>query len=112
MPSKDQNEQDKMQPLEIEFDKEVLLRKETSSKRKSDQDTPSQEKPQKVTVDDIVRAIPFGKFQILMIIIFHLIYSSSSIVVYNYAFFELYPQYLCKENNEWSHCSREEMCRQ
>lgn len=48
-------------------------------------------KIKKVTVDNIVRAIPFGRFQILMIFIFHLIYSAPSIVVYNYAFFLLYP---------------------
>lgn len=67
---------------------------------------------QKVTVDDIVRAIPFGRFQILMILIFHLIYSAPSIVVYNYAFFLLYPSYLCKDSasGEWVHCSREQMC--
>lgn len=66
-----------------------------------------------MTVDDIVRAIPFGKFQILMILIFHLIYSAPSIVVYNYAFFLLFPQYLCKDGaGEWAHCSREEMCAQ
>jgi hypothetical protein len=63
-------------------------------------------------VDNIVRAIPFGRFQILMIIIFHLIYSAPSIVVYNYAFFLLYPSYLCKEGSQWVSCSREEMCRQ
>jgi hypothetical protein len=46
-----------------------------------------------------------------MILIFHLIYSAPSIVVYNYAFFLLFPSYLCKDGpNTWSHCSREEMC--
>lgn len=45
-----------------------------------------------------------------MILIFHLIYSAPSIVVYNYAFFLLYPQYLCKEGNDWVNCSREQMC--
>jgi len=80
--------QDKMQPLEVE----------------------SPSRPKRVTIDDIVRAIPFGRFQVLMITIFHLIYSAPSIVVYNYAFFLLYPQYLCKEGNHWVHCSREQMC--
>ena len=47
----------------------------------------------KVKVDDLVKEIPFGKFQILMIITFHFIYSSPSIVVYNYAFFLMYPHY-------------------
>lgn len=65
-----------------------------------------------VTVDNIVRAIPFGKFQIVMILIFHLIYSAPSIVVYNYAFFLLFPSYLCKDGLEWVKCSREEMCKQ
>lgn len=68
-------------------------------------------KIKKVTVDNIVRAIPFGRFQILMILIFHLIYSAPSIVVYNYAFFLLYPSYLCKDGINWVSCSREEMCR-
>lgn len=47
-----------------------------------------------------------------MILIFHLIYSAPSIVVYNYAFFLLFPSYLCKDGAEWKHCSREEMCAQ
>jgi len=49
-----------------------------------------------------------------MILIFHLIYSAPSIVVYNYAFFLLYPSYLCKDasSGDWIHCSREQMCAQ
>ena len=65
-----------------------------------------------MTVDDIIRAIPFGRFQVLMIIIFHLIYAAPSIVCYNYAFFLLFPSYLCKDGADWSPCSREEMCKQ
>ena len=46
-----------------------------------------------------------------MIIIFHLIYAAPSIVCYNYAFFLLFPSYLCKDGADWSPCSREEMCK-
>jgi hypothetical protein len=76
--------------------------------------SPETKKQDRVTVDDIVRAIPFGRFQILMILIFHLIYSAPSIVVYNYAFFLLFPSYLCKDtvSGNWVHCSREQMCAQ
>jgi len=45
-----------------------------------------------------------------MIIIFHLIYSAPSIVVYNYAYFLLYPQYLCQSPAGLEHCTKEEMC--
>lgn len=51
----------------------------------------------KVKVDDIVKEIPFGRFQILMIATFCFIYSSPSIVVYNYAFFLMFPHYLCTD---------------
>lgn len=49
----------------------------------------------RVSIDDIVKEIPFGKFQVYMIIIFVLIYSAPSIVVYNYSYFLIYPQYMC-----------------
>jgi hypothetical protein len=67
----------------------------------------SPQNKKRITVDDIVRGIPFGRFQILMILIFYLIYSAPSIVVYNYAFFLLFPHYLCKEGSQWVQCSRE-----
>ena len=48
-----------------------------------------------------------------MIFIFHLIYSAPSIVVYNYAFFLMYPKYLCEQpDKSFSYCSREQMCEQ
>ncbi|CDW77336.1 organic cation [Stylonychia lemnae] len=66
---------------------------------------------QRITVDDIVREIPFGRFQYLMIFIFHLIYSAPSIVVYNYAFFLMFPKYLCKqEDMSFDYCTREQKC--
>lgn len=49
----------------------------------------------RVTVDDIIKEIPFGRFQVLMIVIFHLIYSAPSIVVYNYSYLLMFPQYMC-----------------
>ena len=45
-----------------------------------------------------------------MIVIFHLIYSAPSIVVYNYAYFLMFPQYLCQTSEGLVHCSKEEMC--
>ena len=86
-----------LQPLEIEEAKVYLI----------PQTIPSKE----VTIDDIVRAIPFGRFQILMIIIFFLIYTAPSIVVYNYAYFLMQPKYLCTYPDlTVKTCSVEEMC--
>ena len=45
---------------------------------------------------------------LLMIFIFHLIYSAPSIVVYNYAFFLMYPRYLCEQpDKSFAYCTRD-----
>ena len=44
---------------------------------------------------DVIRAIPFGRFHYILIIIHLILYVSSSVVIYNMAFLQMYPAYEC-----------------
>jgi MFS family permease len=66
---------------------------------------------------DIMRALPFGLYQYLLIAIHLMLYVSSSFVVYNVGFLQMNPVYECTTYADGGStlkavsCSREEMCR-
>jgi len=70
-----------------------------------------------VQIDEILKSIPFGKMQKLIVALHFMMYISTSFLVYNYCFLLMMPVYSCtyEDSNSPSgmitrQCSREDFC--
>eukprot|EP00347_Sterkiella_histriomuscorum_P005881 403354919 len=72
-----------------------------------------------ISIADILKAVPFGRYQngFISIVFFH--YLNVALMMYNYGYFFMYPKYQCQMNMDASNplasdnyqsCSREEIC--
>lgn len=53
-----------------------------------------------VTAVDLIKLLPFSWFQYLLIITHMILYISSSFLIYNMAFMQMAPQYICFINGD------------
>eukprot|EP00347_Sterkiella_histriomuscorum_P019668 403340743 len=79
-----------------------------------------QQNDESFDIDDVINSIPFGKFQLIFLVIAFLHYINVSVIVYNYGFFLMYPpSYQCDYNMNTDgvnsggyqqQCTREQIC--
>ena len=70
-----------------------------------------------VSIDEIQLSIPFCRFHYILILIHLLLYISTSFIVYNFAYFQMSPKYICTFSDSTapdflftSECTKEQIC--